>query len=94
MNIAGVAGQHEGSDLPQAIRQYLIAAGPAVEHRQHDPTLKQWAVRIYDSNRDGWLTVYEAQPAVAAFREMADGDHDGRITGHEFDAALTFISAR
>ena len=59
-----------------------------------DPALKQWAVRMYDSNHDGWLTPYEAQPAVAAFRELADGDHDGRVTVHEFNAAVAFISAR
>lgn len=59
-----------------------------------DPTLKQWAVRTYDSNHDGWLTLYEAQPAVAAFRELADGDHDGRVTVQEFDAAIAFLSAR
>lgn len=59
-----------------------------------NPALKSWAVRIYDTNHDGWLTVYEAQPAVAAFRELADANHDGRVTVREFDAALAFISAR
>ena len=59
-----------------------------------NPTLKQWAVRIYDTNRDGWLTLYEAQPAVAAFRDLADADRDGRVTVREFEAAVAFISAR
>ena len=59
-----------------------------------NPTLKQWAVRIYDANRDGWLTLYEAQPAVTAFREIADGDRDGRVTVREFESAVAFISAR
>ena len=59
-----------------------------------DPTLKQWAVRIYDANHDGWLTLYEAQPAVVAFRELADADRDGRVTVREFEAAVAFISAR
>ena len=59
-----------------------------------DPVLKQWAVRIYDSNRDGWLTLYEAQPAVVAFRDIADADHDGRVTVREFEAGVAFISAR
>ena len=39
-----------------------------------DVVLKQWAVRTYDSNRDGWLTLYEAQGALAAFKDLADGD--------------------
>ena len=59
-----------------------------------DPALKQWAVRFYDSNKDGWLTLYEAQPAVTAFRDIADADHDGRVTAREFDAGVAFISAR
>ena len=58
------------------------------------PALKQWAVQIYDSNKDGWLTLYEAQPAVAAFRDIADANHDGRVTVREFEAGLAFISAR
>lgn len=59
-----------------------------------NPVLKQWAVSQFDSNHDGWLTLYEAQPAVAAFRDMADADHDGRVTVREFEAAVAFISAR
>ena len=52
------------------------------------------AVQIYDNNKDGWLTLYEAQPAVAAFRDIADANHDGRVTVREFEAGLAFISAR
>ena len=59
-----------------------------------NPVLKQWAVSQFDSNHDGWLTLYEAQPAVAAFRDMADADHDGRVTVREFEAAVAFIAAR
>ena len=25
-----------------------------------DPTIKAWAVRLYDSNHDDWLTLFEA----------------------------------
>lgn len=59
-----------------------------------DATLKAWALRGYDSNRDGWLTLYEAQPALAAFRQLADGDRDGRVTTYEYDRAKEFIAAR
>ncbi|WP_118858275.1 EF-hand domain-containing protein [Sphingomonas mesophila] len=61
---------------------------------QADPVLRGWAVRQYDSNRDGWLTLYEAQPALAAFREIADGDRDGRITTAEYRRAKEYIAAR
>ena len=59
-----------------------------------DLDLRQWAVRIYDSNHDGWLTLFEAQPALAAFKAIADGDRDGQVTPHEFARAKEFIAAR
>ena len=59
-----------------------------------DSVLKSWALRQYDSNHDGWLTLYEAQPAIAAFREIADSDSDGRITTYEYRRAKDFIAAR
>ena len=59
-----------------------------------DPTIKAWAVRLFDSNHDGWPTLYEAQPAVAAFRDLADGNRDGRVTTYEYDCAREFIEAR
>ena len=59
-----------------------------------DPELKQWALRLYDRNRDGWLTLYEAQPALAAFRDIADGNRDGRVTTAEYSRAKQFIAAR
>lgn len=59
-----------------------------------DPAIRQWAVRHYDSNHDGWLTLYEAQPALAGFKALADGDRDGRVTTYEYDRAKEFIVAR
>ena len=61
---------------------------------ERDAELKAWAVRLYDGNRDGWLTLYEAQPALVAFKEIADSDRDGRVTTHEFARAKAFIAAR
>ena len=75
------------------------SAPPAVNPHAHelfeiDPQLRAWAVRIYDSNHDGWLTLYEAQPAFAAFRDIADADRDGRVTTTEYARAKEFIAAR
>ena len=61
---------------------------------ERDPVLNAWAIRTFDLNRDGWLTLYEAEPAVSAFREMADTDGDGRVTVGEFEAARAFVEAR
>ena len=57
-----------GPALPAVSASFNPRAGEFVES---DPTIKQWALRIYDGNHDGWLTLYEAQPAVAAFREVS-----------------------
>ena len=59
-----------------------------------DVALRQWAVRTHDTNRDGWLTLYEAQGALLAFKELADGNRDGRVTTYEYDRAKEFIAAR
>lgn len=66
----------------------------AVELFQRDPRLKSWALRVHDRNRDGWLTLYEAQVAVNAFKELADADRDGRVTVGEFREAKAFVVAR
>jgi hypothetical protein len=59
-----------------------------------DPELKAWALRLFDSNHDGWLTLYEAQPALTAFKEIADADRDGRVTTAEYRRAKEFVTAR
>jgi hypothetical protein len=79
--------------------QSAIAASAPVNPHAHalidrDPVLKSWALREHDSNRDGWLTSYEAQGAVAAFKQLADGNRDGRVTTYEFDRAKEYIIAR
>lgn len=66
----------------------------AVELFERSPELKAWALRLHDRNGDGWLSLYEAQPAVQALKEIADADRDGRVTVREFEAAQEFIRAR
>lgn len=61
---------------------------------ERDPVLMEWALRLFDTNRDGWLTLYEAQPALEMFREIADSDGDGRVTTAEYRRAKEFIVAR
>jgi hypothetical protein len=66
----------------------------ATELFDRDAGLKAWALRRYDRNHDGWLTLYEAQPALAEFKAIADADRDGRVTTYEFARAKAFVAAR
>ena len=66
----------------------------AAELFDTQPALMAWALRDYDRNKDGWLTMYEASVAADAFRDIADIDKDGRVTVREFDAAKAFIASR
>lgn len=61
---------------------------------ERDSVLAAWAIRRFDRNRDGWLTLYEAQPALDAFKEMADSNRDGRVSVREFQEAKAFVVAR
>jgi hypothetical protein len=66
----------------------------AVELFERDWVLNQWAKRTFDSNADGVISVEEAQPAAFKFKELADGDGDGRVTPYEYGRAREFILAR
>ena len=79
---------------PQPSAQTASLNPHATELFDRDPVLRDWAVRRFDSNRDGWLTLYEAQPAVARFKQIADADGDGRVTIREYEEAKAFVLAR
>ena len=79
--------------------QATLASAPvlnphATELFDRDPELKVWALHLYDRNHDGWLTLFEAQPALAQFKEIADANRDGRVTTYEYARAKEFIAAR
>lgn len=59
-----------------------------------EPGLKSWALRRFDANKDGWLTMFEAQPAADAFREIADVNRDGQVSVREYADAIEFIRVR
>ena len=66
----------------------------SVDLFERDWVLMHWALKYYDRDRDILLEPGEAQAAAAQFREIADGDRDGRITPQEYRAAREFILAR
>ena len=61
---------------------------------ERDWVLMNWALKFYDRDRDILLEPDEAQSAAAAVRDMADVNHDGRVTTDEYSAARAFILAR
>lgn len=75
------------------------AAAPTVNPEatalfERDAILNSWALARFDANHDGWLTLYEAQAALGEFKQLADADHDGRVTVQEFADARRFLVAR
>ena len=82
------------ADPPLASQASASVNPRANELFDRDALLYAWAVRLYDANHDGWLTLYEAQPALRAFKDIADGDRDGRVTPYEYARAKEFIAAR
>ena len=84
-----------GLFLGLAAQASLAAFNPnANELFDRDPALRAWALKLFDTNHDGWLTLYEAQPAIARFKEIADADRDGRVTPYEYARAKEFVAAR
>jgi hypothetical protein len=61
---------------------------------ERDWVLMNWALKSFDTDRDILLSPVEAEAAGRAFRQIADGNGDGRITPEEYRAARAFILAR
>ena len=61
---------------------------------ERDWVLAQWALKLFDRDRDVLLSREEAAAAAAEFRTIADGNGDGRVTPAEYRAAREFILAR
>ena len=75
----------------------LPSLGPtpaALQIFERDWVLMNWALKYYDADRDILLEPNEAQAAAEAFRRIADGDGDGRVTQQEYRDARAFILAR
>jgi hypothetical protein len=86
--VLGIAAQAALASAPASLNPH------ANELFDRDTDLKAWALRLYDRNHDGWLTLYEAQPALQMFKDIADADRDGRVTRQEYVQAKAFVAAR
>ena len=90
----GLAAQAALASAPALTPSPASLNPHATELFERDSDLKAWALKLYDRNHDGWLTLYEAQPAFAEFKDIADADRDGRVTTYEFARAKEFLAAR
>lgn len=73
---------------------YRLVNPKAIELFDRDQLLQDWAIRFFDSDGDGRLSVFEADKAAQEFKRVADGDVDGRVTPAEYRSARDFIRAR
>ena len=73
---------------------YRLVNPRAIELFERDARLMQWAVSFFDTDRDGHLSIREADAAALQFKRIADGDKNGRVTPAEYRSARDFIVAR
>jgi len=90
--LALVSAPAAAQPAPTAASASVNPAARAIFER--DWVLMNWALKHYDTDRDILLSPAEAQAAAAAFRRIADGDGDGRVTPIEYRTARAFILAR
>lgn len=83
------AAQWGGSDVG-----YELVNPRAIDLFERDQRLMDWALRFHDADGDGQLSIIEADSASRAFKTIADGDTDGRVTPTEYRSARDFIVAR
>lgn len=74
--------------------EYRLSNPRAIELFERDERLMHWALGAFDWDRDGHLSIREADSAARDFKRIADGDSDGRVTPTEYRAARDFIVAR
>lgn len=74
--------------------EYRLVNPKAIELFEGDRQLMQWALSRYDSDGDGYLSIFEADKAAQAFKQIADGNGDGQVTPAEYRAARDYIAAR
>ena len=66
----------------------------AIELFERDWALMHWALKYFDRDSDGVISVAEANAGAVAFKRIADGDGNGRVTPYEYHRGREFIIAR
>jgi hypothetical protein len=80
--------------LSQPTPASLRTAPAAMNLFERDWVLMNWALKLYDFNRDILLQPDEAAAAADEFHKLADADKDGRVTPEEYRAAREAILSR
>lgn len=80
--------------LPTDARRASAAPLAAMSLFEKDWVLMGWALKRHDRDHDAVLNPVEAASAAAEFRDIADGDGDGRVSRLEYRQARDFIVAR
>ena len=83
------ASSTQGTASPSS--SAAVAAPAALNLFERDWVLMNWALKLYDADRDILLEPAEAQAAAEAFRKLADTNGDGRVTPEEYRAARASI---
>lgn len=89
-----VAAASAAAPAAPARNEYQLVNPRAIDLFERDPKLMQWALDGFDSDGDGFLSIFEADRAARQFKAIADGDSDGRVTPTEYRAARAFVVAR
>lgn len=90
-----VAGEpHEAQQRQGAVTPTPASLSVTPEARslfERDWVLMNWALKYFDADHDVLLQPAEAAAAAARFRQIADTNHDGRVTPQEYRAARELI---
>ena len=94
LQVAAASASASASVPDSAAADYRLVNPRAIELFESDSRLMDWALAKYDSDRDGHISIFEADTAAREFKQIADGDSDGQVTPAEYRAARDFIAAR
>lgn len=90
--VGGEPLQAQRAQAPASPTPASVSVTPEARNLfEQDWVLMNWALKYYDVDHDVLLEPAEAAAAAARFRQIADTNHDGRVTPQEYRAARALI---